>query len=531
MQYRKRFHNMVIHDTSVTRPHLSDAAPTPVREVEVAVIGGGVGGIGLAVALRRRGVEDFVVLDRGSDFGGTWRDNTYPGAACDVPSHLYSFSFDHNPNWSRSFSTQPEIQSYILGVAERHDIRQKFSFDHELIRADWDESTSRWMLTTSRGRISAKILVSAMGALCEPNMPEIEGLDRFEGPVFHSARWDHTLDLADKRVAVIGTGASAIQIVPAIASSVAHLDLFQRTAPWIFPRLLRKYSKLERLAFRRVPGLTSAFRCILYLLREIYAIVLIKFPPATAGLGLIAGVKMRIEVRDRALRAKVTPEFRVGCQRMLSSNEYYPALGRENVDVVTSGIAGVQKDSIVTVDGTEHPVDAIVVATGFRITDSPTFDLLHGRGGRTLTERYAEQGVSAYKGTTVSGFPNMFVILGPNSGLGYSSAIFMIESQINYIVDAVAAIQDRQITSVEVRPEVQELFNRTLQRKMRKSVWVTGGCRSWFLDSTGRNVALWPDFSFRYRKQLRTFDIESYDVVRRVESLTAGVSATPGSRR
>ncbi|OZF35252.1 4-hydroxyacetophenone monooxygenase [Rhodococcus sp. 14-2483-1-1] len=522
---------MVVHDTAVTGPHLSDSAPTPVREVEVAVIGGGVGGIGLAVALRRRGIEDFVVLERGNDFGGTWRDNTYPGAACDVPSHLYSFSFDHNPNWSQSFSTQPEIQDYILGVAERHDIREKFSFDHELIAADWDESTSRWMLATTRGPISAKVVVSAMGALCEPNMPDIEGLDRFDGPVFHSAQWDHTIDLAHKRVAVIGTGASAIQIVPAIASTVAHLDVFQRTAPWIFPRLLRKYSTLERFAFRRVPGLLSAFRSILYLLREIYAIVLIKFPPATVGLGLIAAVKMRIEVRDRALRARVTPEYRVGCQRMLSSNEYYPALGRENVDVVTSGIAGMQKDSIVTADGTVRPVDAIVVATGFRITDSPAFDLFRGRAGRTLAELYAERGVSAYKGTAVAGFPNMFVILGPNSGLGYSSAIYMIESQIEYIVDAVAAVQDQQIASVEVRPEVQERYNSDLQRKMSKSVWVTGGCRSWFLDSTGRNVALWPDFSFRFRKQLRTFDIESYDVVQRAESLTAGVSAAPGSLR
>ena len=522
---------MVVHDTAVTRPHPSDSAPTPVREVEIAVVGGGVGGIGLAVALRRRGIEDFVVLERGNDFGGTWRDNTYPGAACDVPSHLYSFSFDHNPNWSQTFSTQPEIQDYILGVAERHNIREKFFFDHELIAADWDEPTSRWMLATTHGPISAKLVVSAMGALCEPNLPDIEGLDRFDGPVFHSAKWDHTIDLADKRVAVIGTGASAIQIVPAIANTVAHLDVFQRTAPWIFPRLLRKYSRLERFAFRRVPGLTSAFRSILYLLREIYAIVLIKFPPATAGLGLIAAVKMRIEVRDRALRARVTPEYRVGCQRMLSSNEYYPALGREHVDLVTSGIAGVQKHSIVTVDGIVRPVDAIVVATGFRITDSPAFDLFRGRDGRTLTQMYEERGVTAYKGTAVAGFPNMFVLLGPNSGLGYSSAIYMIESQINYVVEAVATVHDRQIASVEVRPEVQEFYNRDLQHKMRTSVWVTGGCRSWFLDSTGRNVALWPDFSFRFRRQLRTFDVESYDVVHGAETLTAGASATPGSRR
>lgn len=522
---------MVVHDTTVTCPHPSDSVPTAVREVEVAVIGGGVSGIGMAVALRRRGCENFVVLERGDDVGGTWRDNTYPGAACDVPAHLYSFSFDHNPDWTHSFATQEEIQQYILGVAVRHRVRDKFLFGHELVAAEWDEKDMRWTLTTSRGRITARVLVSAVGVLCERAMPNIEGLDRFDGPLFHSSDWDHSVDLEHKRVAVIGTGASAIQIVPAVASTVEHLYVYQRTAPWIFPKLLRRYSRLERAAFRRIPPLHRLFRAALYLLREIYAIVLVKLPSATVPLGVIASMKLRVEVRDRSLRARVSPKYRAGCKRMLISNDYYPALGRDNVDLVTSGIAAVQQNSIVTTDGEVHPVDAIVVATGFHVTDSPAFDLIRGRENQTVAQAFARRGVEAYKGTTLTGFPNLFVILGPNSATGYSSTIYMIESQIAYIVDAVAAIEEHQIASVEVREEVQELYNRELQYKMRKSVWVTGGCRSWFLDSTGRNVSLWPDFSFRFRKQLRTFDIESYDVVQRAESLTAGVSATPGSRR
>ncbi|MBY4211749.1 NAD(P)/FAD-dependent oxidoreductase [Rhodococcus fascians] len=505
-------------------------AHPPVRQVEVAVIGGGLSGIGMAVALRRRGIENFVVLDRGDDVGGTWRDNTYPGAACDVPSHLYSFSFDHNPDWTHSFSTQEEIQQYILGVSVRHRVRNKFLFDHELVAAEWDERAMRWMLTTTRGRISARVVVSAVGVLCERNMPNIEGLDRFAGPLFHSSDWDHSVELEHKRVAVIGTGASAIQIVPAVASTVDHLYVYQRTAPWVFPKLLRRYSRLERAAFRRIPPLHRLFRAALYLLREIYAIVLVKLPSATLPLGAIAAVKLRIEVRDRSLRARVSPRYRAGCKRMLISNDYYPALGRDNVDLVTSGIAAVQQNSIVTTDGEVHSVDAIVVATGFHVTDSPAFDLFRGRDDQTLAQAYAERGIAAYKGTTVAGFPNLFVILGPNSATGYSSTIYMIESQIAYIVDAVAAIEKQQIASVEVRQEVQDRYNRDLQHRMRRSVWVSGGCRSWFLDSTGRNVTLWPDFSFRFRKQLRGFDIESYDVVQRAEPLEVSASATPISR-
>ncbi|MBY8862583.1 NAD(P)/FAD-dependent oxidoreductase [Nocardia sp. CA2R105] len=502
----------------------------PARHVHVLIVGSGFSGLGMAIRLSQQGVQDYLVLERGGDVGGTWRDNTYPGAACDVPSHLYSYSFALNPEWSRSFSRQPEIQSYIQGVAQRYGVRDKHLFDCEMTGASWNEEQARWEVHTSKGEFTADILISAVGALCEPNLPDIKGINTFEGQIFHSARWDHDADLAGKRVAVIGTGASAIQIVPSIAPKVAHLDLYQRTAPWLLPRMDRPYTLPERLAFKYVPGVQKLSRAAIYAARETQVVGLAKFPPAMLALETIARAKLRFEVRDRALREKVTPNFRIGCKRMLISNEYYPALGRDNVDVVTDGIAEIRPGSVVTKDGAEREVDAIIVATGFHVTDSPVYETISGRDGRTLTEVFDEGGQQAYKGSAIANFPNMFFLLGPNVGLGHTSMVYMIESQINYVADAVATFDRMELRTVEVRKDTQDTFNSALQDKLVGSVWSTGGCASWYLDKHGNNTTLWPDFTFRFRRLLENFDVAAYRTSAAANSETSGAQGRPEAK-
>ncbi|MEV6389209.1 flavin-containing monooxygenase [Nocardia xishanensis] len=482
----------------------------PVRHVKTVIIGSGFAGLGLAIRLSQQGRTDYLVLERGSDVGGTWRDNTYPGAACDVPSHLYSYSFALNPNWSRSFSRQGEIQSYIQGVAKKYNVLDKHIFDCDVTGARWNDDTAQWEITSSKGDFTADTVVSAVGALCEPNLPDIKGINTFEGEIFHSARWNHDADLNGKRVAIIGTGASAIQIIPSIAPQVAKLDVYQRTAPWLLPRVDRPYLKAEQLAFKHVPGVQRLSRAAIYAARETQVVGLAKFPALMQGFQLLAKAKLQYEVRDPELRKKVTPDFRIGCKRMLISNEYYPALSRDNVDVVTDGIAEIRTGSIVTKDGTEREIDALIVATGFHVTDSPTYETITGRDGRTLSEVFDEIGQQGYKGSAVANFPNMFFLLGPNVGLGHTSMVYMIESQINYISDALTTVDRLGLRTVEVRREVQDAYNEDLQAKLSKTVWNTGGCASWYLDKHGNNPTLWPDFTFQFRRLTKNFDVSAY---------------------
>ncbi|MBF6208412.1 NAD(P)/FAD-dependent oxidoreductase [Streptomyces gardneri] len=487
-------------------------ASRPTRHARTIIIGSGFAGLGLAIRLTQQGRNDFLVLERGSDVGGTWRDNTYPGAACDVPSHLYSYSFALNPDWSRSFSRQGEIQQYIQDVSKRYDVRDKHIFDCDVTSARWNNETALWEIESSKGSFTANTVVSAVGALCEPALPDIKGIGEFEGEIFHSARWNHDADLTGKRVAIIGTGASAIQIVPAIAPQVGHLDVYQRTAPWLLPRLDRPYTKAERLAFKHVPGLQRLSRAAIYAARETQVVGLAKFPAFMQLFEAIAKAKLRYEIRDPQLRAKVTPNFRIGCKRMLISNDYYPALTRPDVDVITDRIAEVRENSIVTEDGTEREIDALIVATGFHVTDSPTYDTIAGRDGRTLSEVFDEIGQQGYKGASIANFPNLFFLLGPNVGLGHTSMVYMIESQINYIADALATIDRLDLRTVEVRRDVQDAYNSELQAKLAGSVWLTGGCSSWYLDKHGNNTTLWPDWTFEFRRLTRTFDVAAYDI-------------------
>jgi cation diffusion facilitator CzcD-associated flavoprotein CzcO len=463
----------------------------------IAIVGAGYSGLGTAIRLKQAGIEEFVVLERGADVGGTWRANTYPGCQCDVPSHLYSFSFAPNPEWSRTFSLQPEIWEYLRATAERAGVMDHMRFGHAVTGAAWEERHQRWRVETEQGTITAEIVVSGMGGLSEPSIPGIPGLERFAGAAFHTAEWDHEQDLAGKRVAIVGTGASAIQVLPNIQPRVKELSLFQRTPPWIMPHADRPISKPERRLYRMLPFAQRAMREAIYC-------------PRLGGAGeRIARRHLRRQVRDPQLRAKLSPTYRMGCKRVLISNEYYPALQKENVQLVTEGIREIRPHAIVTEDGAEHEVDAIVFGTGFHVADMPFAEFVRGRDGRSLAEVWAGT-AQAHRGTTVAGFPNLFLLLGPNTALGHTSVVFMIECQIGYLMDCLREMDERGLRAVEPRAEAQEAFIAEVRRRERGTVWLAGGCASWYLDANGRNSTVWPGSTWRYRERMRRFEPEEY---------------------
>ncbi|WP_205471555.1 NAD(P)/FAD-dependent oxidoreductase [Nocardioides sp. SYSU D00038] len=485
---------------------------TAPRHVDHLVVGAGFAGLCAAIKLQEDGETDFVVIERGPDVGGTWRDNTYPGAACDVPSQLYSFSFAPNPDWSMSFSPQPEIQAYLQRVARESGTLDRFVFDTEVLEATWDDDDQTWTVETTGGTWTARTVIVGAGGLSEPRLPEIEGIEGFQGEVFHSARWDHDVSLAGKRVAVIGTGASAIQIVPEVQKVAAHLDVYQRTAPYVIPRNDRRYGRLERTALRHVPGLQKLYRTAIYWGRESYVPAFTIEPRIAWPAKQLALANIRKGIKDPALREKVTPTYDIGCKRILISNTYYPALDADNCDLVTDPIAKVTGNAIVTADGTEREVDVLVVATGFFTTELPITEHLTGRDGVTLAQRWRESGMSAYKGSTVPGFPNLFFIVGPNTGLGHSSMVFIIESQVSYIRDALRTMRASRYGAVEVREDAAASYNAALHRRMARTVWARGGCSSWYLDAHGRNTTLWPRSTFTFRGLTSRFDVGAYDV-------------------
>jgi cation diffusion facilitator CzcD-associated flavoprotein CzcO len=480
---------------------------------KVVIVGTGFSGLGQAIQLEKAGIRDYVILEKATEVGGTWRDNSYPGCACDVQSHMYSFSYEQNPDWSRSFSPQPEIFDYLKGVADKYRLREKIRFGVELTGAHWDERERRWTATTKDGReFVAQFLVSGVGGLHIPQVPELPGIGKFQGQTWHSAQWNHEYDLRGKRVAVVGTGASAVQFVPKIAPDVAELTLFQRTPPWIMPKPDHAMPEWARTLFRRVPGAQRVYRNALYWLLEARAIGFNGHPGVMKAGELIAKRNITKGIKDRALRKKVTPDYTMGCKRVLISNDYYPALDRPNVDVNTSGIKEVKAHSIVDSAGVEHEVDAIVYGTGFKVTDALEYLDITGVDGRNLAKEWAAEGMRTHKGITVSGFPNLFFLLGPNTALGHNSVVFMIESQSRYVVDAIKLADSRGAAAVDVRPGVQDEFQREIQDKLVKGVWTQGGCKSWYLDAKGVNRTIWPGFTWRYWLQTRKVDPADYEL-------------------
>jgi cation diffusion facilitator CzcD-associated flavoprotein CzcO len=486
---------------------------------EVAIVGAGFGGLGMAIRLKQEGIDDFVLIERESDVGGTWWSNSYPGAQCDIPSNLYSFSFAPNPNWSRAYPLRDEIHDYLRDCAERFAVAPHIRLNCELLGATWVADEQRWELETQGGPISARVLVAAPGLLSEPWTPTLPGIDRFEGNAFHTARWDHSDELAGKRVAVIGAGASAVQLVPMIQPHVGKLVLFQRTPPWVVPQLDRPVPPRMRERYRRFPILQRLARGAVYSTVELLVPGLTRNRRWSKPIELAARLHLRRQVPDPELRRRLTPDYEIGCKRIVFSNGWYPAIQAPNAELVSSGVQELREHSIVGADGVEREIDTLIFATGFKPAELPIATRIRGRDGRSLAEVWGGS-PQAYLGTTIAGFPNLLYLYGPNLNLGHNSMIYMLESQMNYAADALRTIRALGTPEFEVRPEAQAAYNDELQQRLATTVWNTGGCGSWYFDRNGRNSIQWPGFTFEYRRRTRRFDPAAYRV-----------AAAPSARR
>jgi cation diffusion facilitator CzcD-associated flavoprotein CzcO len=488
------------------------AQKAPVR-TRALIIGSGFSGLGMAIALQKQNVE-FLILEKADEIGGTWRDNTYPGCACDIPSHMYSFSFEPKPDWRHMWSFQPEIFDYLKGVADKYGLRSSVRFGSRVERAHWDDDEQCWHVFTDTGQeYVAQFLVSGAGGLHIPLVPDIEGIDEFTnggGVTFHSAQWDHGVDITGKRVAVIGTGASAIQIVPSIVDDVAELHLYQRTPAWVMPRPNNALPEWMRQVFTNVPGARALMRAAIYWIHEGVGFAMTRQPRLLKIGELMGRWNIRRSVKDRDLRKKLTPSYRAGCKRILNSDTYYGGVADPKTQVITDPVTRMTLDGIVTADGREHPVDVVVFCTGFHVTDSYTYVDIKGSGGEDLVDRWNHEGIQAHRGIAVAGMPNLFFLLGPNTALGHNSVVFMIESQIRYVAQAIAAVDKAGVRALSPSRKAQDDFNAELQGDLATTVWTTGGCRSWYMDSHGVNRTLWSGMTWQYWLSTRRFRRSEY---------------------
>lgn len=487
----------------------------------VLVIGAGFGGLAAAYELSKDGLAEVTVLEKADDVGGVWRENTYPGAACDVPSNLYSYSFARKTDWGRRYAEQPDILGYIRDTAERFGLRDLVRTGVEVTSAEYDDATATWRVATSSGEIfEADVLVPAVGQLSRPAFPSIAGLDTFAGPSFHSAQWRHDVDLTGKRVAVLGTGASAIQFVPRIQETAGHVTVFQRSAPYVVPKLDRAYTDKHHGAFAKVPGFAAAMRGAIWETTELLGYALTKSPPLARVLQALATRNLERHIKDPELRSKLTPDYQIGCKRVLFSSQWYAALACDNVSVETGAISEVTPAGVRTADGALHEVDVIIYGTGFKATEFLAPMTITGRGGRDLHAEWAD-GARAHLGMAVPGFPNMFLIYGPNTNLGSSSIILMMEQQARYI---------RQITEVlaraggalafEVRSDVEQAYDAGIQSRLDDGVWTS--CNSWYRNASGRVTTNWPGLVHEYQRRTRTAFLGDY---RQVLPVTEEVNA------
>lgn len=498
-------------------------APGGQIRTDIAIIGAGFAGLGMAIGLDKAGRGDYLILEKAAEIGGTWRENTYPGCACDIRSLLYSFSFEPKRDWSRQFPRQPEILDYLRQCLDRYDLARHIEFGAEAVSMAYDDAAGRWTVRLADGRtVDCRVLMAAMGPLHQPKIPQIPGAAEFTGPAFHSAQWDHSADLAGKRVAVVGTGASAIQFVPQIAKKAAQVTVFQRTPPWVLPKPDRPIGdRLHRL-FAAVPGFQRAYRWLVYWESEATIVTFTR--PKMAGLGeRVAKSFIARQIPDPELRRKVTPGYRMGCKRVLLANDYYPAIAKPHVRLVTEAVSEITPSGVIGADGAEYPADVIIYGTGFHVIDAFDHADITGAGGTRITDAWRD-GAEAYLGLTVAGFPNLFVLLGPNTGLGHNSMIFMIESQVHYVLKCLDLIDKRG--AIAVTHQAQREFNTDLQRRLQGAVWSAGGCVSWYLDSAGVNRAIWPGSTVRYWRKTRRPTVSHFEPA--VASIASIASVTNG---
>jgi cation diffusion facilitator CzcD-associated flavoprotein CzcO len=506
---------------------------SPTRDLgalDVIIVGAGVSGLCIACRLQRAGYS-YTILEQADNVGGTWRDNTYPGCGCDIPAPLYSFSFAQRSGWSRFFATQPEILNYLQWVAARFGVDRRIEFGTKVISATWQERRQTWAVVTADGTVlESRYLVSATGALRTPRYPDIRGREAFGGPAFHTATWDHAVDLRGKRVAVIGTGASAIQLVPQIAPQVQHLTVFQRTPAWIVPKADREFSPRQR-RLRRLWTYRSYTRSRLFWIHESRVKGFTEAEAQMVDTERLARSHLRRQVPDPQLRAALTPDYAIGCKRLLISSDYYPTLNRDNVTLQTSPIVEITADSVVTADHQAYQADVVIYGSGFDAHFSFAEIDVVGRDGKKLSDRWC-RGREAYLGTTISGFPNYFVMLGPNSGLGHNSQIFMIEAQARYIMSCLRTARRRRIGVLDVRQCVEKEFNEWLQGRLAHSVWQAGGCHSWYQHpSSGKNTVLWPSSAISFWRRTHRMRLSDYHTERLIDGLPqAACSASSATR-
>lgn len=478
----------------------------------IAIVGAGFAGIGAAIRLKKAGIDSFTIFERADEVGGTWRDNTYPGCACDVQSHVYSLSFAQNPNWSRRYSSWDEIQRYMVDLVEEYELDAHLRRNTEIVRAEFDEAAGTWTLTTDSGEtFTARAVLAGAGGLVDPSYPDIEGMATFDGAMFHSARWEHDIDLTKKRVAIVGTGASAVQIVPSIAPIVDELAVFQRTAAWVVPKFDKAYSDRSKRFLARFPLFMRFIRFVKYVLTEMLGPIIFLDSKWLSWIGrTIAMWNMRRQVKDPALRERLMPNFQFGCKRVLLSDDYLATFERENVELVTAPISQINAHGIETEDGVSRPFDVIVLATGYLLgLARAPFEII-GRDGRSLSEVWKERS-TAYKGMTVSGFPNWFIMMGPNTGPGHTSVLVYTEAQIEHALGAIQKMRAEGIRYCDVRQDVQDRYNEEMQRRMKYMVWGSG-CHSWYLSDDGRNYSLFPGFASEYVLRARRMNPSEYEL-------------------
>lgn len=478
-------------------------------ELDAIVIGAGFGGLAAAIKLKRAGFGRVLVLEKADRLGGTWRDNTYPGAACDVPSRLYSYSFALNPNWSRAYSGQPEIRQYLEHVAERFGVRGLIRFNTEVSRADWDEATKLWRLTLANGEtLAAPVLVSALGQLNRPSFAGIPGRETFKGESWHSASWNHDVDLRGKTVGCIGSGASAIQYIPEVAKAAGKVLIFQRTPNYIIPRLDKPTPDWLRRIYKAVPLVDRLFRFSIWQMMDLRFRAFKRGTKSAEAFRKLAIGYLEREIPDPELRAKLTPTYPIGCKRILISDDYYATLRRDNVRLITEAVAAITPKGVKTADGAEHACDLLIYGTGFDSTHFLAPLEIHGVGGRTLTEAWKD-GAEAYLGVTVSGFPNLFMLYGPNTNLGHNSIIVMLEAQADYIVKCLRELRRRKAKALDVKPAAQSDFNVQLQKDLEATAWA-GECSSWYKTASGKITNNWSDDTATYRKRTARPEFRDY---------------------